>query len=144
MPRRRVLISLVGGRWCSSGNFFFFFFLFTGKKKKRDSCFFNPYKCQKTEKQKWIPFAVACVAVCCADCSISTDMYTRAKWKKQLSKLKIWNREKWERSLGFLQWSPVGPLSLLKAKFNVSKYTLFWILSLQRMWFYPPSRTPAT
>lgn len=38
---------------------FLFFFLFTGKKKKkkkRDSCFFNPYKCQKTEKQTWIPF----------------------------------------------------------------------------------------
>lgn len=122
--------------------FFFFFIHREKKKKKRDSCFFNPYKCQKTEKQTWIPFAVACVAVCHADCSISTDMYTRAKWKKQLSKLKIWNGEKWESS--FPQWSPVGPRSLLKAHFNGSKYTLFWILSLQRMWFYPPSRTPAT
>lgn len=141
MPQCRVLISLVGGRWCCSGNFSFFFNS-PGKKRKRDSCFFNPYKCQKTEKQTWIPFALACVAVCHADCGISTDMYTRAKWKKQLSKLKIWNGEKWESR--FLQRSPVGPLSLLKANFNGSKYTLFWILSLQRMWFYPPSRTPAT
>lgn len=37
---------------------FLFFFIHREKKKKkkRDSCFFNPYKCQKTEKQTWIPF----------------------------------------------------------------------------------------
>lgn len=33
----------------------------------------------ENRKANMNPLSVACVAVCHADCSISTDMYTRAK-----------------------------------------------------------------
>lgn len=56
---------------------FFFFF----EKKGGQSCIFNHYKWQETEKPTWILnlCTEACVALYGADCSISADMYATAK-----------------------------------------------------------------
>lgn len=100
------------------------FFIRWEKKKKGDSCIFNTYKCQETEKasMNFFHWSMCCCLRCwlqyfcwyVCNCKIKeTAEYTKdIKWKTNGKA------------------SPVGPLNLLKRNFNGSKSALFWTLSL--------------